>query len=268
MPSRRSRRVAGTAVISSHSLNVTGSRKVVPDLCGLRALSGQWPPTRSRSSRCSSARSLPRADGVACARSPLCGSELDAARAGARRPRAAEGQTLHVDRAPARHLAPGRASPVPRPRARRRAAPTLSARRARRAGARARGGDAARLAQHRRRASAARARRRGALQLDVDAARRSFAPPAINASAPTGLHPRCTRGCVRGAGRCRLDHLLQRRARGPAARDDCSTASAAAHSSSLLTVAQLRTVAVPADARLAEQPSSACEFCMPSGHHT
>src|SRR4051812_18552959 len=29
----------------------------------------------------------------------------------------------------------------------------------------------------------------GALRLDVEAARRSFAPPAINAKAPTGLHP-------------------------------------------------------------------------------
>src|SRR4051812_43789423 len=40
----------------------------------------------------------------------------------------------------------------------------------------------------------------GALQLDVDAARRSFAPRAINARAPSGLHPALHARLVRGRG--------------------------------------------------------------------
>ena len=49
----------------------------------------------------------------------------------------------------------------------------------------------------------------GALGLDVDAARRSFAPPAINASVPTGLHPALHARLTRDRGPLSLDQLLR-----------------------------------------------------------
>ena len=104
----------------------------------------------------------------------------------------------------------------------------------------------------------------GALSLDVDAARSSFAPPAINATAPAGLHPSLARAPVAHARAARARAALARGARG-AGRAPVAGALRS-QSSSLLTVAQLRTVAVPARPGL---PSAfiSLEFCIPSGHH-
>lgn len=49
----------------------------------------------------------------------------------------------------------------------------------------------------------------GALKLDVDAARRSFTPPAINSPKPAGLHPRLHARLVRNQGVLGLDHLVK-----------------------------------------------------------
>jgi uncharacterized protein YerC len=49
----------------------------------------------------------------------------------------------------------------------------------------------------------------GALALDVEAARRSFLPPAVNASAPAGLHPELHARLVRNSGELGLEHLLK-----------------------------------------------------------
>src|SRR3954453_3646644 len=45
--------------------------------------------------------------------------------------------------------------------------------------------------------------------LDVEAARRNFAPPAINAPVPSGLHPALHARLTRDAGQLRLDHLVR-----------------------------------------------------------
>jgi transposase-like protein len=50
------------------------------------------------------------------------------------------------------------------------------------------------------------ARQRG---VDVEAARRSFGPPTVNAAAPTGLHPALHARLTRDAGMLELDHLLR-----------------------------------------------------------
>jgi hypothetical protein len=47
------------------------------------------------------------------------------------------------------------------------------------------------------------------LGIDVDAARRTFGPPALNASAPTGLHPALHARLTRDRGPLNLDHLLR-----------------------------------------------------------
>jgi hypothetical protein len=47
------------------------------------------------------------------------------------------------------------------------------------------------------------------LGIDVEAARRTFAPPAVNASVPTGLHPSLHARLTRGRGPLDLDHLLR-----------------------------------------------------------
>ena len=49
----------------------------------------------------------------------------------------------------------------------------------------------------------------GALQLDVEAARRSFPPPTLNAPKPAGLHPALHARLVRNGGVLGLDHLVQ-----------------------------------------------------------
>jgi len=49
----------------------------------------------------------------------------------------------------------------------------------------------------------------GALKIDVEAARRSFAPPAINASVPAGLHPSLHARLIRNSGPLGLHHLLE-----------------------------------------------------------
>lgn len=49
----------------------------------------------------------------------------------------------------------------------------------------------------------------GALQLDVEAARRSFPPPAMNAPKPAGLHPALHARLVRNSGVLGLDHLIK-----------------------------------------------------------
>ncbi|HWK29136.1 MAG TPA: Clp protease N-terminal domain-containing protein [Solirubrobacter sp.] len=45
--------------------------------------------------------------------------------------------------------------------------------------------------------------------LDVEAARRSFGPPALNARTPSGLHPSLHARLTRDAGPLRLDHLVR-----------------------------------------------------------
>jgi transposase-like protein len=45
--------------------------------------------------------------------------------------------------------------------------------------------------------------------VDVDAARRSFGPPTINAPVPSGLHPALHARLTRGAGMLGLDHLVR-----------------------------------------------------------
>jgi hypothetical protein len=45
--------------------------------------------------------------------------------------------------------------------------------------------------------------------LDVSAARRSFAPPAINAPVPSGLHPALHARLTRDPGTLQLDHLVR-----------------------------------------------------------
>jgi transposase-like protein len=44
--------------------------------------------------------------------------------------------------------------------------------------------------------------------VDVDAVRRSFAPPAINASVPSGLHPALHARLTRDPGTLQVDHLV------------------------------------------------------------
>src|SRR4051812_32014039 len=45
--------------------------------------------------------------------------------------------------------------------------------------------------------------------VDVDAARRSFGPPTLNAPVPSGLHPKLHARLTRGAGILGLDHLVR-----------------------------------------------------------
>jgi transposase-like protein len=45
--------------------------------------------------------------------------------------------------------------------------------------------------------------------VDVEAARRSFAPPAINAAVPSGLHPALHARLTRDPGTLQLDHLVR-----------------------------------------------------------
>jgi transposase-like protein len=45
--------------------------------------------------------------------------------------------------------------------------------------------------------------------VDIDAARRSFGPPTINAPVPSGLHPALHARLTRGAGMLGLDHLVR-----------------------------------------------------------
>jgi uncharacterized protein YerC len=49
----------------------------------------------------------------------------------------------------------------------------------------------------------------GVLDLDVEAARRSFTPPVLNAGKPTGLHPALHARLVRNTGELGLDHLVK-----------------------------------------------------------
>ena len=51
--------------------------------------------------------------------------------------------------------------------------------------------------------------RAGALPLDIEAARRSFAPPVMNAPAPAGLHPTLHARLVRNSGELGLDQLVK-----------------------------------------------------------
>jgi hypothetical protein len=55
----------------------------------------------------------------------------------------------------------------------------------------------------------ARTAPRHALGLDVEAARRTFGPPAINAAAPSGIRPSLHALLSRDAGPLGLDHLLR-----------------------------------------------------------
>jgi hypothetical protein len=45
--------------------------------------------------------------------------------------------------------------------------------------------------------------------VDIDAARRSFGPPTVNARVPTGLHPALHARLMRDAGTLRIDHLVE-----------------------------------------------------------
>ena len=211
MPSRRSRSVAGIAVIS-HGSSTREDRHgwVVPDLCCLAALSATWPPTLSGSSRCSSARSRYPSRSQGLATLTELRERARRARARARRPRPAVG---HVVRRRSRGRSASRArprtaatatSPPPPP-----AKPTLSPE-ARAALIRAREeatrhGSISIDSTHLLLAIAAPARS----ALDVEAARRSFGPPAINASAPTGLHPALHARLTRDRGPLGLDHLVR-----------------------------------------------------------
>jgi uncharacterized protein YerC len=58
----------------------------------------------------------------------------------------------------------------------------------------------------------------GALSLDVDAARSSFAPPAINATAPAGLHPSLHARLSRTHGPLGVEQLLRAALADPDAR--------------------------------------------------
>jgi len=49
----------------------------------------------------------------------------------------------------------------------------------------------------------------GALQLDIEAARRSFGPPALDAPKPAGLHPSIHARLVRNTGVLGIDQLVQ-----------------------------------------------------------
>lgn len=51
--------------------------------------------------------------------------------------------------------------------------------------------------------------RAGALPLDIEAARRSFSPPVMNAPAPAGLHPSLHARLVRNTGVLGLEHLVK-----------------------------------------------------------
>jgi hypothetical protein len=59
----------------------------------------------------------------------------------------------------------------------------------------------------------------GTLELDVEAARRSFGPPAINADAPNGLHPELHARLTRLAGPLGVDHLLSAALADPSVRE-------------------------------------------------
>lgn len=61
--------------------------------------------------------------------------------------------------------------------------------------------------------------RSGALKLDVDGARRSFAPPAIAAQAPKGLEPKLHARLARASGSLELKHLLHAALADAAARE-------------------------------------------------
>jgi Clp amino terminal domain, pathogenicity island component len=47
------------------------------------------------------------------------------------------------------------------------------------------------------------------LGIDLDAARRAFGPPTVNAPVPSGLHPALHARLTRDAGPLKLDHLLR-----------------------------------------------------------
>jgi hypothetical protein len=49
----------------------------------------------------------------------------------------------------------------------------------------------------------------GVLELDMEGARRSFAPPAIDAQTPRGLHPELYARLARSAGPLEIQHLLR-----------------------------------------------------------
>ena len=125
-------------------------------------------------------------------------------------------------RAAARHLAPGGAPPLSRPRGRAAAAPrspTLSRRGARRADPRARGGGPPRLQQHRQRAPAAGDRAHG--PAPAARARRRGGAPQLRAADDQRRRRRraCTRRCTRCSSRddgpLRARPPAARRARGP-----------------------------------------------------
>ena len=52
--------------------------------------------------------------------------------------------------------------------------------------------------------------------MDLDSARRSFDPPAINAAAPSGLHPALHARLTQTGGPLHLDHLLRAALEDPA----------------------------------------------------
>src|SRR4051794_9628068 len=54
--------------------------------------------------------------------------------------------------------------------------------------------------------------------LDVEAARRSIAPPTVNAPTPAGLHPSLHARLVRNHGPLEIDHLLRAALEDPSAR--------------------------------------------------
>jgi uncharacterized protein YerC len=58
----------------------------------------------------------------------------------------------------------------------------------------------------------------GALSLDVDAARRSFAPPTVNARVPSGLHPELHARLARNHGPLGVEQLLRAALADPDAR--------------------------------------------------
>ncbi len=263
MLSRRRRSVAGTAVIvhtSSTSRPAKSHTQLLRSLCVDAPNGPVQPPKDARSARAHTHR---RADHEP-ARAHRAARRVGGPRAASRRPSPAGRTDLHADRASAGDLASGRPPALPRPdddRAARRCPTTRAPRsyaRARRQRGTAPAASTASTScwplptrvcssSTSRRHAGASARRPSTRPSPLVCTLR-FMPASCAIPAFSASNSWCTRPC-----------------RTPA-RGDCSTSSGG-QSTSLFTVAQLRTVAVPPPRSGLPRAFIRREFCMPSGHH-
>ena len=266
MPSRLSRGGGNGGHRLTGPQRRDANRRVVPDLCCKRALTGSWPHQRPTNSRAARARPHGARADRGAARADRAARRAGRARAHQVARALQEGKTftaiarpLGISRQAAhrryRDLATPRRQPTLSPEAR---AALLRAREeAARHGSRSIDGQHLLLALA------------GSGALRSTSTRRAAAsrPPAINAPAPAGLHPSlharlvAQRGPL-GARAARCAPRSRTRARGELL--DGSRGCSVQQLVDGRPVADRRGAA---PGRACRAPSSACEFCMPSGHH-